>query len=274
MPIRRTAPRARAAFFRAVFPCVLGLAGCNAITGVDDYHFGTGSGGAGPGTSVGGSGGSHGTTNAGGAGGGETACEATQKECSEMCVSKNDPAFGCGIADCTACDANSLCCANSQILTCTDVSVDPKRCGSCSNECSQAEWCESSMCKCRPGLTGSQGNCVDPLANPGSCGGGAACMGATPACEDGTCVAACSSGRTNCSDGCFDTDASPLHCGSCAKKCSTDELCVGGECLGYQVAVGCSACPCTACSGDFDKCCGYPGTAVAICVNHDAPGCP
>jgi hypothetical protein len=243
-----------ASIHRLVF-VVGALAGCNALTGVDDYQFGSG-GAATTTTSTGGAGGTGGASGGGGSGAGGSGTGGS----------------GTGGA-CGGCDANELCCGVST-PTCRDVSIDPNRCGSCTNQCASTEWCEGAMCKCRPGLVGSAGNCVDPLADPAACGGGAACDGATPLCQNGACVSACAGNLTECSGGCFDISKSALHCGSCTQKCNNDEVCIGGNCFEYAPAFGCAACPCAACAGDFDKCCNYPGTTTATCVNHDAPGCP
>jgi hypothetical protein len=248
-----------------------GLAACNTITGIDDFQFGTttgsGAGGAGGSTTVS-------TTTTGGGAGGEPICDLnTEYECNETCVSLTDPAFGCGVA-CKACDVDGMCCPGQ--IGCTDVGADPLRCGSCSNECGAAEWCENAMCACRPGLTGSAGACTDPKADPSACGGGAACGAPTPFCEGGACVAACANGLTECSGGCVDTNTHPQHCGACGGACAVDELCVGGQCFGYRGTGVCTACPCVEapCTGDFDKCCAFPGSQKPVCVNHDAPGCP
>ncbi len=232
-----------------------GLVACNAITGVDDYQFG----GGGP-TST-------------GTAGGEPACDPlTQKECNESCVELVDPTHGCDGASCEPCPTESMCCAER--VGCTDVGSDPTRCGSCTNACAASEWCDAAMCTCRPGLTGSAGSCIDPNADPAACGGGNPCVAGAPLCEQGGCVASCSAALTECAGGCVDTTTHPLHCGACDKVCEVDEICVAGGCVQYVGAGGCATCPCAACSGDFDMCCVYPGTAAPICLSHDAPGCP
>lgn len=253
--------------------CVLlsvGLtAGCNLISGVDEYRFGgggagaSGPGGAGPGGAGSGAGGS-----AGGAG---PVCDPLlEKTCGAQCVVLTEPGFGCDSAGCDACDAGSSCCPD-----CTHTATDPKRCGSCSNECDAEEWCAASQCECRPGLLPSAGGCVDPLSDPSDCGGDGPCAAPNSACQAGTCVASCSPPYTSCGDACVDTDNDPLHCGGCAgAACDVDKVCVAGECVEYEPAPGCSACPCSVCVGDFDRCCTFPGSATPICLSQDASGCP
>ena len=144
-------------------------AGCNLITGVDEFEFGganlgaSGAGGAAGGQPAGGAG----ASSTGGAGGEEVCDVTTQKECDRACVPLLDPAHGCDNASCAACAEGSSCCPD-----CTNTSSDPKRCGDCNRECDVDEWCVASACACRPGLVRSGQRCVDPLSDPASISGG------------------------------------------------------------------------------------------------------
>lgn len=268
----------------------LGSAGCNQITGVDDFQFGNGgavatggantqgAGGAGAGASGGAAAGgaAAGGAAAGGGGGGGGAggapsCDlATQKPCASSCVALTDPAYGCDdTGSCMSCSAGYQCCPS-----CTNTVTDFRHCGGCTTECGDSEWCEGSSCTCLPGLVSDGANCVDPLANPADCGGNGPCDGATPVCQNGSCVATCGGGTTNCSGACADLDESPLNCGFCGHVCEFDKVCVAGQCQEYRPAEGCNSCPCMTCAGDFDRCCLMPGSATPICVSQDAPVCP
>jgi len=157
---------------------------------------------------------------------------------------------------------------------CSDLSADPKNCGSCNHGCNDTEYCDASSCVCKPGLVQSPNGCVDPTTNPNDCGGNGPCGGNTPLCEGGTCVASCGNNLDQCNNACVNFDTDPLHCGKCDKVCNTDEVCVQGKCKNWQVGVGCNTCPCSgSCQGDFQQCCTYPGDqSLVICV--DANDCP
>lgn len=248
---------------------LVAAAGCNLITGVDEFDFGGanagGEGATGGNPPPGGAGGAPTT----GGGGGEEECDvATEKECDRICVPLADPTHGCDQASCVACAEGSTCCPD-----CTNTSSDPKRCGSCNGECDVDEWCVASQCACRPGLVASGQRCVDPLSDAATCGGGGPCGGPTPLCQQGSCVASCSGIFTQCGTACVDQSADALHCGGC-QPCDVDKICIGGDCQEYKPALGCSACPCAACSGGFDTCCSFPGSTTPVCVTKDAGGCP
>lgn len=247
-------------------------AGCNLVTGVDEFQFGGANvGAAGAGGATGGAGpvgAAGGSLNTGGQGG-ELNCDgATQKPCEGACVSLVDPAHGCDDASCAACAEGSSCCPD-----CTNTASDPKRCGSCNGECDADEWCVASQCECRPGLVMSGQSCVDPLSNAAACGGGGPCDGGTPLCQQGSCVAACSGPFTQCGTACVDQSSDPLHCGGC-QPCDLDKVCIDGSCEEYAPAQGCAACPCAACTGSFDMCCNFPGSTTPVCVTKDAGSCP
>jgi hypothetical protein len=118
----------------------------------------------------------------------------------------------------------------------------------------------------------SNGGCVDPLTNPANCGGQGPCGNNTPFCQSGSCVQQCNGNTQECNGACVNTETDPLHCGSCDNVCAQDEVCSNGSCRQFQVGVGCNSCPCQACGGDFQSCCGYPGDAtLTICVDGQCP---
>lgn len=226
------------------------VAGCNLISGIDEFQFaggGAGAGGAAQGaggagastTSGGGGAGASGGAGGAGGAGGSSSCTEPLEQCGQSCV---------------------------------DTTADPQRCGDCTHECDSDERCVASDCVCRPGLVVEKGACVDPNANPEACGGGASCEAPTPLCQNGDCVAACSPGRDECDGGCFDLDTSPLHCGTCARACEVDKICSGGDCFEFSPGTSCDSCPCDTCGGDFSLCCEVGGQVV--CLSHDAEECP
>jgi len=231
--------------------------GCNAITGVDDYQFTSGSGSGGAAVST--SGTADTSTSTGG-------CGLDAKLCGDTCVALDDPLYGCDLAACDPCGPMEACCPG-----CTNVFNDPARCGACNVQCADDEWCLGLSCACRPGFVPSGTTCVDPLSNPNDCGGNGPCGGATPLCESGACVASCAPPNQPCEGSCVDTSTSALHCGGCNRSCDAGKLCAGNDCVAFQIAEGCASCPCPSCSGDFQLCCSLAGTAVCV---KDASACP
>lgn len=251
----------------AIVGAALGVAACNQITGVDDFQFGNGGTSAAGGTSAQGAGGSGAATSGGAAAGGAAAGGAAAGGAAAGGGGVGGGAGGAG--SCDPCNADYLCCPS-----CTNTVTDFHHCGGCNTPCGESEWCEASSCTCLPGLVSDGANCVDPLTNPADCGGNGACDGATPVCQNGSCVATCGGGTSNCSGACADLDESPLNCGFCGHVCEFDKVCVAGQCQEYRPAEGCNSCPCPACIGDFDRCCLMPSSTVPICVTQDAPVCP
>lgn len=253
----------------AVGPLLVSLCACNALSGVGDYSFdGQGAAASGGAGATGPGGSATGGTGAGGsAAGGGGGCLAPDKVCDEVCVSSEDPAFGCDSMSCEPCGVGEACCGG-----CKQIEYNPKSCGGCSGSCDDDEYCNAGSCECRPELAPQGEDCIDPLSDPNVCGSDGPCGGATPNCENGACVAACSGGLTNCSGACVDTSNHPLYCGSCIEACDNDKVCAGGECEEYRAAPGCSACPCDDCEGDFDTCCTLPASTLTICIKEDS--CP
>jgi hypothetical protein len=252
------------------FACVatlfaLGIASCNAISGVDDYQFPQGSGGA---ASASSSSEASGSSGSGGTGGSIPGCGFDEKSCDGTCRADDDLAFGCADPLCNPCNVlgnMAACCGGS----CVDLTLDANNCGECYNDCYSDEYCQDGSCVCRPGLTPGSEGCVDLASDHENCGAvGTVCVSPSPKCQGGTCVAQCSGVFTDCSDHCVDTSSDPLFCGSCFDSaCEEDEVCVSGDCHLWipGSSVGCSSCPCPDCPEDY-QCSMYPGTSMVICV--------
>ena len=210
------------------------------------------------------------------------ACAATcgaLAECDGACADTERDPRRCGSCDNDCgpdgtCDGGQCICGGTTTdcgSYCADTRADPKNCGGCNRKCDGDQMCQGSECVCRPGLVIYGSECIDPASDPRACGPGAvACADPTRACQGGACVASCTGGLTECDEACVDMDADPLHCGECGKRCEVDKVCAGGECRDFEVALGCTACPCAACAGDEDLCCSYPGTTMPICVEANA----
>ena len=89
-------------------------------------------------------------------------------------------------------------------------------------------------------------------------------------CAGGVCVADCG-GLDRCGDACVDFDTDPLNCGGCGDNCSRDQICVAGNCRDFGPALGCTMCPCAACTGDTDQCCTHPTRATDLICAERCP---
>ncbi len=186
------------------------------------------------------------------------------------------------------CPAGSSDCSG----TCRDLQADPANCGTCgAPKCASGSMCASGACACQPGLTSCGSVCVDTKGSVEACGGCGAMRRCdkNDRCVDGACVGAggssCPSTRPDecpASDGrksCFNTKRDPMHCGGCGmdKRCTSDEVCVDGGCEKYVVGVGCTTCPCAACTTLLmgSRCCpAPPGSAAGRVFCVDAADCP
>lgn len=278
------------------------IAGCNAISGVNDYHFASGGGG------TSGQGGFVSTSQSGG-GGANIECDSENKACGSACVPLSDPDYGCGASTCEPCpieNASAICIGGECQLAfceepfldcdktggcevdpasdadhcgscdnacasgfsccggaCQNLDVDPLACGACdATTCGADQWCEGGACACRPGFVLADGSCADLDSDPLNCGAPGASCPVT--CYHGTCVMGCPGGYANCGDACVQLSSHPLHCGSCDKACDTNQLCAAGICVQWSPSPG-------ECANTMIPC-KYPNTLVDICV--DAPVCP
>jgi hypothetical protein len=160
------------------------------------------------------------------------------------------------------------CCDGS----CVDSSADPAACGDGCVECEEGEVCSSGQCECGPGLTNGGAGCYIP-----TCGN---CQGQVCDPVSLQCVDACPGNKTACGSMslCVDLTSNPLHCGQCFNKCGPGKLCADGDCVRFAPAVeaGCeSSCDgCNGCTGEFGKCCEYPGPGDVVCIPSDANACP
>jgi hypothetical protein len=248
------------------------VSACNLISGVDDYQFGAGGSATTTvtGSTTGGSPTSTGSmTTSSSSGSGMGGCGPDTKICGDICASLDDPAYGCGLAACDPCGAGEDCCGSPTM--CTSVVGTPTHCGDCNTVCNDSEWCIGTSCDCRPGLVMSGSDCVDPLSDPSLCGSDGPCQGATPLCQNGQCVSACSGGFQECDGGCVDQSTDPLNCGECGHSCNSSQVCGGNDCVSFHFGEGCSSCPCSDCSGDYDLCCMAGSTPICV---KDAAVCP
>jgi len=89
------------------------------------------------------------------------------------------------------------------------------------------------------------------------------------------CVQQCPTGQQTCNNSCVNTQTDARNCGGCNNTCATDEVCVAGNCRQFEIALGCTTCPCPiSCGGGgFNQCCTYPkDPTLVICVQ--ANNCP
>lgn len=194
------------------------LAGCSIIAGVDfgDAREATTEGGTGEGEE----GGVAEVPDAA-----PTGCKADQVLCNGACVSKSDPAYGCGAASCVPCSVPF-----GKAAVCRDGVCAPDGCAAGRDDCDKnpANGCEAD------------------LTSPASCGScGTKCGGATPFCSPTGCVATCPMGTTPCGQSCLDTKTNPDNCGGCGTKCNApangDPACNNGTC-GFACRTGFGDC--------------------------------
>ncbi|AKV02850.1 Tryptophan synthase alpha chain [Labilithrix luteola] len=137
---------------------------------------------------------------------GPLACSADQHICVDVCVSPDDPAYGCGADTCDACPT-------------------PHATAICQNGACAVGACEAGHADCnqRP-----DDGCETDLSKPESCGAcGTVCPASTPMCaavdgQPGTfhCATGCSAGAPfRCGTTCIDPNANVDNCGVCNKKC-------------------------------------------------------
>lgn len=186
---------------------------------------GTSTGGA-AGASTGGAAGSGagglaGSTASGGAAGtGVPDCTTSQKPCGGECVSRDDPATGCGSDSCAPCSTAHLAahCEAGACVVGTTCEANFRNCDS-----------DPATCE------------VDTLTDPrncGTCGYRCVLAHATPGCDATGCVIqACEAGFGDCdartSTGCEEALNTTLRCGTCSNDCTrlgANYVCKNGTC--------------------------------------------
>ena len=142
--------------------------------------------------------------------------EGTSKTCGSLCVSVNDPEYGCAAEDCTPCSLASAipACMNG---ACAIFTCDPNR----------------ADCNLDP-----TDGCEADLLSPATCG---SCENACPAAPhaistcSGMCTYECEDGWGDCNgdplDGCETNLADdPTNCGRCGRVCFFG-TCTAGQCF-------------------------------------------
>jgi hypothetical protein len=218
---------------------------------------------------------------------------------------------GCGIVcqgdSTTTIDSSLPCCtASDDVSSCTDRDLDVENCGSCNNDCGDADDCGPSNDKpcdtcCPPDGDSNIGHCAsldfdfddcgacgetcDDVTNATECCGGACldttrdfdnCNGCASACNEGSPDfhdACCPvrdpvSGALTDEGTCADLDTNPLHCGGCNIECLAGQQCCGGFCVDIDSLAHCGECgtSCTLASGQ--RCCHF-GTLGGGCTEDD-----
>ena len=202
-----TTPR----FFVLAVPALIVAAGCSVVAGVD---FGSARERIDPSAAA-----EAGLDDEAGAlldvpDGSAAGCSAAQKTCNGACVSKEDPAYGCGAGDCLPCSV-----AFAKAATC--------KAGSCA-----AESCATGQGDC----DGDSANgCESSLSSPATCGAcGTKCLPGAALCSPTGCVSSCPGTLTECSSACIDTRTDINNCGQCGRKCAApgngDPVCLNGTC--------------------------------------------
>jgi hypothetical protein len=213
-------------------------------------------------------------------------CAADRKRCGDMCVSRVDPAFGCGAADCDPCSAAhgkracsvagacAVASCESGYADCNGAAEDgceasttndPARCGACDRACQGSLVCQSGACtsRCDPGLLACDRACVDPTNDENHCNDCATRCGSPQngigVCRARVCVTACNEGFHACGAECKPDKAT--SCGpSCvvcpvpahSKSVSCTNSACSFACEPHFVAVGDSCQPASTCLRDAD----------------------
>ena len=193
-------------------------------------------------------------------GGTNNGCEAGKTLCHGLCVSINDPLYGCGDPSCSPCPSSHGtmgCAARKCVITACDPGY--------------------ADCNAKP-----NDGCEVDLSKATSCGAcNAVCGAAAPFCSPAGPTFQCTNGCTPvaplaCGEECVDPNTSINHCGGCNVKCATvansTTTCTTGTC-GFTCKAAFHACTgkCvaktdpTACGADC-LACPVPANGKATCA--------
>lgn len=191
---------------------------------------------------------------------GSADCAPGSHACGGACVPLDDPAYGCGSADCRPCGLSRA------TATCRDGRCAIDRCDDGHADCNES----------------ADDGCEVDLSKASSCGAcDAACPAWTPVCAPSGGTFACATGCAPdapllCGAACVAPLTSVDHCGGCDVRCPEIEngtpTCAGGECS-FSCRPSFHACAgkClvatdpTAC-GPTCRACPVPANAAATCV--------
>lgn len=232
-------------------------------------------------------------------------CPPGTKSCHGLCVSMEDPRYGCRTPACTPCpsDHSTASCENGACAVatcdhgfadCNAVATDgcevslslATSCGACGAICPPT----TPMCAptgatftcttgCPPTAPLRCGNeCVDPMTSVTHCGSCAvACPdvpNATTACSAGVCTHTCKAGYHACAGGTCAVDTDPAACGAACTVCPAPPhavaLCTAGACA-FQCAAGYADCNLVAADGCEAQLSGDPANC-GVCGRACAAG--
>ncbi|MGA2450615.1 MAG: hypothetical protein ABTD50_18265 [Polyangiaceae bacterium] len=176
-------------------------------------------------------------------------CPAGTKACNDSCVSQNEPAYGCSLPGCAACDLPNAVAGCTPEGSCyiANCATGYQDCdGTITDGCEidiQHDALNCGQCGCRCG-TGEATDCtsaqvVSPIAN------------GTSGCSRGECtVGSCDPGWGDCdgnpANGCETNTTTNSSCGLCGVVCAASAACA---CTLLDGSTGCS---CEAADGATD----------------------
>jgi hypothetical protein len=224
---------------------------------------------------------------------GPEGCDAGTKTCNGLCVSDDDPLYGCRDTSCSPCEiphATAACASGRCVIqSCgagyADCNQDPtdgcetdvstaQHCGSCKSACSAAApdcapanggfACTDNCPANAPVLCGTQ--CVDLSSSISHCGSCSvrcpSVMNGSAVCAGGTCSLTCNADFHACGAGCA-SDSDPATCGASCTPCvpppNGAATCNGIQC-GFMCNGGYHACG-GVCASNTD-----PATCGALCT--------
>ena len=155
---------------------------------------------------------------------------------------------------------------------CSDLSNDPRNCGSCGVDCGPSP-CVAGMCDCGTRSFCFGAGCVDTTTDPRNCGACGNDCGGGP-CVGGFCQLACGPGTADCDgdpfNGCeagLQTDSD--NCGQCGRRCPRPT-----EPLDHVSNGSCSFGSCAyACAPGFGDCDRAPDTGCEVPITNDPLNC-